>query len=116
MIMVVMMLAVLVMMRMCLELLGHVLHLLGMMVVAKDEDRCAIDDETEDGHQDRLVELNLHRRDEPQRAFLCHHQREAGEQHGARVATQRVDLASAEAEVLVMRMAARIHVGNGVDG
>ncbi len=92
-----------------------VVRVVSVVVVPEDQHRHAVDDEPHDGDENRLVEGDRHRHDEPLHAFRSHQQREGGQQHGAREAAERVDLAGAETVRGIVRVPARVRVGVRVD-
>ena len=75
----------------------------------------AIHNQPEDRHEDRLVEYNLNRVEQPRDTFKGHEQREDREQYRTRKTSERVHLAGAKAVATVARVAASIGIGKGGD-
>src|SRR6516162_6269420 len=82
-----------------------------MIAAAEQEHGDDVHDQTQNGDRNSLVETDRHRSDEARESFIADKKRDHGEHDGAGETGQIAKLAGAEAETLVIYVAARIAVG-----
>src|ERR1700728_2037365 len=84
-----------------------------MTASAQEKYACDIDDQTERGDRNSLIEIDSDRKEQARDGLVGNQQRDHGQYDGAGESGEIAELAGAEGKALVIDMVARVAVGQG---